>query len=487
MKKKVGRVSDMADKRKNRDFEGNGKRKSQMVKSEKNWVSGKSGKSCEKGTGRQSGKPEGTWAPGKSGKSCEKGTGRQSGKPEGTWVLGKSEKGAGRQSAKPEAGTVRKNSLCPVSHRCGGCQYLDIPYEEQLKKKQAQMQALLGRFCKVYSIKGMDNPFHYRNKVHAVFGHRKGEIISGVYEAGTHNLVPVESCMIEDEKADEIIGTIRGMLKSFKIKTFDEDTGYGLLRHVLIRRGFVTNEIMVVLVTASPVFPSKNNFVKALREKHPEITTIVQNINGRGTSMVLGDREQILYGKGYIEDVLCGCRFRISPRSFYQVNPVQTEYLYGKAIELAGLTGKELVLDAYCGIGTIGMIASKQANTVIGVELNSDAVKDAIQNAKMNGIRNIRFFCNDATKFMMQMAMAKDTVDVVLMDPPRSGSTEEFIRAVASVKAKRVVYISCGPETLARDLEIFAKCGYRAQGAWPVDMFAFVDHTECIVKLERVN
>ena len=165
---------------------------------------------------------------------------------------------------------------------------------------------------------------------------------------------------------------------------------------------------------------------------------------------------------------------------------MQTEYLYGKAIELAGLTGKELVLDAYCGIGTIGMIASKQANTVIGVELNSDAVKDAIQNAKMNGIRNIRFFCNDATNFMMQMAMAKDTVDVVLMDPPRSGSTEEFIRAVAAVKAKRVVYISCGPETLARDLEIFAKCGYRAQGAWPVDMFAFVDHTECIVKLERV-
>ena len=509
MKKKVGRVSDMADKRKNRDFEGNGKRKSQMVKLEKTWSAGKSGKKGEKGAGRQSGKLEGTWAPGKS----EKGAGRQSGKLEGTWVPGKSEKGAGRQSAKPETGMVRfdgkknsledrkavqksggketgkvrKNSLCPVSHRCGGCQYLDMPYEEQLKKKQAQMQALLGRFCKVYPIKGMDNPFHYRNKVHAVFGHRKGEIISGVYEAGTHNLVPVESCMIEDEKADEIIGTIRGMLKSFKIKTFDEDTGYGLLRHVLIRRGFVTNEIMVVLVTASPVFPSKNNFVKALREKHPEITTIVQNINGRGTSMVLGDREQILYGKGYIEDVLCGCRFRISPRSFYQVNPVQTEYLYGKAIELAGLTGKELVLDAYCGIGTIGMIASKEASTVIGVELNSDAVKDAIQNAKMNGIRNIRFFCNDATKFMMQMAMAGDTVDVVLMDPPRSGSTEEFIRAVAAVKAKRVVYISCGPETLARDLEIFAKCGYRAQGAWPVDMFAFVDHTECIVKLERVN
>lgn len=476
----------MADRRKNRDFEGNGKRKSQTGKKEGTRIPGKpEGKGAaelfrkegRKVSGNQYGKPEETRVKGKPGKACEKGTGRQPGKPEGT----------GRKFAKPETGMVRKNSLCPVSHRCGGCQYLDIPYEEQLKKKQAQMQALLGRFCKVYPIKGMDNPFHYRNKVHAVFGHRKGEIISGVYEAGTHNLVPVESCMIEDEKADEIIGTIRGMLKSFKIKTFDEDTGYGLLRHVMIRRGFVTNEIMVVLVTASPVFPSKNNFVKALREKHPEITTIVQNINGRGTSMVLGDREHVLYGKGYIEDVLCGCRFRISPRSFYQVNPVQTEYLYGKAIELAGLTGKELVLDAYCGIGTIGMIASKQAKTVIGVELNSDAVKDAIQNAKMNGIKNIRFFCNDATKFMMQMAMAGDTVDVVLMDPPRSGSTEEFIRAVAAVKAKRVVYVSCGPDTLARDLEIFAKCGYRAQGAWPVDMFAFADHTECIVKLERMK
>lgn len=379
-------------------------------------------------------------------------------------------------------------TLCPHAKKCGGCQYQGISYEEQLKKKQKQEEKLLGRFGKVKPIKGMENPYHYRNKVHAVFDRdRRGNIISGTYEAKSHRVVPIESCMIEDEKSQEIIRTIRGMLKSFKIKTFDEDTGYGLLRHVMIRRGFVTNEIMVVLVTASPVFPSKNNFVKALREKHPEITTIVQNINGRGTSMVLGDREHILYGKGYIEDVLCGCRFRISPRSFYQVNPVQTEYLYGKAIELAGLTGKELVLDAYCGIGTIGMIAGKQAKTVIGVELNSDAVKDAIQNAKMNGIKNIRFFCNDATKFMMQMAMAGDTVDVVLMDPPRSGSTEEFIRAVAAVKAKRVVYVSCGPDTLARDLEIFAKCGYRAQGAWPVDMFAFVDHTECIVKLERMK
>ena len=363
---------------------------------------------------------------------------------------------------------AKKDSMCPASRRCGGCKYLDIPYSDQLKEKQARLQRLLGGFCRVYPIRGMDDPFHYRNKVHAVFGYRKGEVISGVYEAGTHRLVPVERCMIEDEKADEIIGTIRGMLKSFKIRTYDEDTGYGLLRHVLIRRGFATGEIMVALVTASPVFPSKNNFVRELRRKHPEITTIVQNINGRGTSMVLGDREHVLYGKGYIEDVLCGCRFRISPKSFYQVNPVQTEYLYGKAIELAGLTGAERVLDAYCGIGRIGIIAAAHAEQVIGVELAPDAVRDAVRNAKCNDVKNIRFFCNDATRFLVQMAQSGDTVDVVFMDPPRTGSTEEFMRAVAAVQARRVVYISCGPDTLARDLKVFEKLGYRAEGAWGV-------------------
>ena len=231
----------------------------------------------------------------------------------------------------------------------------------------------------------------------------------------------MEKCLIEDQKADEIIGTIRGMLKSFKIRTYDEDTGFGLLRHVLIRKGFSTGEIMVVLVTASPVFPSMNNFVKALREKHPEITTIVQNINGRGTSMVLGDKEHVLYGKGYIVDELCGCRFRISSKSFYQVNPVQTEILYEKALSLAGLTGQELVVDAYCGIGTIGIIASKAAGKVIGVELNQDAVRDAVNNAKMNGIENIRFYCNDAGRFLVNMAEQGEKADVVIMDPPRSG------------------------------------------------------------------
>ncbi len=362
---------------------------------------------------------------------------------------------------------------------------MSVPYEKQLKDKQNQVETLLRGICRVYSIEGMEQPFHYRNKVHAVFGYRKGQAVSGVYREGTHELVPVERCLIEDEKADEIIGTIRGMLKSFKIRTYDEDTGFGFLRHVLVRRGFVTGEIMVVFVTASPVFPSRNNFIRVLREKHPEITTIIQNLNDRNTSMVLGDKEKVLYGKGYIEDVLCGCTFRISSKSFYQVNPVQTEKLYKRAIEAAGLTGKETVIDAYCGIGTIGIAASGKAGRVIGVELNQDAVRDAVANARRNGVDNIQFYHNDAGKFMATMARDGEGADVVFMDPPRSGSTEEFIEAVALMGAKRVVYISCNPETLARDVKVFGKKGYEALGAWAFDMFPFTGNCEVVVSLSR--
>ena len=375
---------------------------------------------------------------------------------------------------------------CPVYKKCGGCDFQGVPYEEQLKIKETQVRQLLAPFCKVHPIAGMKNPYHYRNKVHAVFSHdKKGNAVSGVYQKGTHIVVPVERCMIEDEKADEIIGSIRGLLKSFKIRTYDEDTGYGLLRHVLVRRGFASGEILVVLVTASPVFPSKNNFVKALRKLHPEITTIVQNVNGRGTSMVLGNQEKTLYGKGYIEDILCGYTFRISPKSFYQINPAQTEILYKKAIKLAGLTGKELVLDAYCGIGTIGLIASRGAGQVIGVELNRDAVRDAVANAKRNQVKNVRFYCADAGKFMVDMAADGVKADVVFMDPPRSGSDVTFLDCLAKMAPKRVVYISCEPESLARDLKYLKKKGYQAEGAWPVDMFGWTGCVETVVMLSR--
>ncbi len=377
-------------------------------------------------------------------------------------------------------------SPCPVSGKCGSCQYLHLSYQEQLKAKQNTLSALLKGLCPLRGMIGMDNPYHYRNKVHAVFGcDRRGKPVSGIYEANSHRIVPVESCLIEDEKADEIIGTVRRLLPSFKIRNYDEDTGYGLLRHVLVKRGFSTGEIMVVLVTASPVFPSKNNFVKALLKEHPDITTIIQNINGRGTSMVLGEKEHTLYGPGYIEDVLCSCTFRISSKSFYQVNPVQTEILYGKALEMAGLTGKETVIDAYCGIGTIGIIASKKAKEVIGIELNPDAVRDAVQNARRNSVNNIRFYCNDAGRFMTEMARRKGKADVVIMDPPRTGSTKAFMDSIAALEPERVIYISCGPDTLARDLRYMKTLGYHAREGWGVDLFPWTGSIETVCLLSK--
>ena len=380
----------------------------------------------------------------------------------------------------------KPKSRCPYSKKCGGCQLIDVPYEQQIKRKQQKLQELLGEFGKLEPIIGMENPDHYRNKVHAVFGlDHKHRPIAGVYEEKTHRVVDVETCYLENEKSTAIIRTIKNMIRSFKIKTYDEDTGYGLLRHVLVRTGFQTGQIMVVLVLGSPILPSKNNFVKALLKEHPEITTIVVNVNNRNTSMVLGDKEQVIYGKGYIEDVLCGKTFKISPKSFYQVNPVQTEKLYGTAIEYAGLTGKETILDAYCGIGTIGMIVSDKAKRVIGVELNSDAVRDARTNAKINKIENIELYNKDAGEFMVQLAEQGEKIDVVFMDPPRAGSDEAFLSSVVKCNPEKIVYVSCNPETLARDLKYLTKNGYKVKKMRGTDMFAHTTHVETVVLLSK--
>ena len=404
-----------------------------------------------------------------------------------------------KQKKKPAA-------ACPYAKKCGGCDYQGMSYEQQLQEKQTYVRKNIGDYCKVLPIIGMKNPYHYRNKVHAVFdverrgkhanggrrtagnGHAKaapGGVISGVYKAGTHEVINIDSCEIEDELSSAIIRDIRGLLHSFKIKTYDEDTGYGLLRHVLVRRGFHSGEVMVVLVLGSPILPSKNNFVKALRKLHPEITTVVVNINDKQTSMVLGEKETVIYGKGYIEDTLCGCTFRISPKSFYQVNPVQTEILYNKAITYAGLTGKEKVIDAYCGTGTIGLIAASQAKEVIGVELNRDAVKDAVINAKRNNIKNEQFYNADAGKFMVELSEQNKKVDVVFMDPPRAGSDEAFLSSVVKLAPKKVVYVSCNPETLARDLKYLTRHGYQAVECQPCDMFPFTKHVETVVLLSK--
>ncbi len=391
-----------------------------------------------------------------------------------------------------ESGIKSSLQKCPAAGRCGGCDLQGVGYDQQLAQKNRQLKKLLsGLATELYPIQGMDDPTHYRCKVNAAFGlNRKGKPVLGRYEKNTHHIVQTPDCMIEDERACEITQAIYSLLPSFRIRVYDEDSGYGFLRHVQIRRGWATGQYMVTLVCTDPVFPSKQNFVKALRTRFPEISTIVLNINDRHTSMVLGERSITLYGKGYIEDQLCGSTFRISPGSFYQINPAQTQRLYETALEYAGLTGREHVLDAYCGTGTIGIIAAKRARQVTGVELNRDAVRDAVWNARRNRTENIRFIKMDATEYMEQLSAGRGGLreggkrpDVLILDPPRSGTTPRFIEAAARMRPDRIVYVSCGPDTLARDLKLFRKKGYQAQKAQGVDLFPFTNHLETVCLL----
>ncbi len=375
---------------------------------------------------------------------------------------------------------------CAHFTQCGGCQLQHLSSKGQAEFKQKSIEKLMGCYHKVNEILTMDEPYFYRNKIHSTVSYdQKGKIISGIFEENTHHVIPIEKCMIQDRQADEIIATIREIMKVYKMKPFDEDTGQGFLRHILVKTGFVSKQIMVVLVVSDQVFPGKNNFIKELLKKHPDITTIVMNINNRKTSVVLGNREKVLYGSGYIEDTLCGCVFQISPKSFYQINPIQTEILYSKAIEMAGLKGNEAVLDAYCGIGTISLIVSSKVKKVIGVELNKDAVKDAIQNAKRNKITNTYFYNEDAGDFIVGLAKDKQSIDTVFMDPPRVGSDEKFLSSLVQLAPRQVIYISCNPVTQERDVRYLDRYGYKVMEIQPVDMFPQTGHVECVVRLEK--
>ena len=384
----------------------------------------------------------------------------------------------------------KSTSRCSIYKKCGGCTLLHLPYEEQLRMKQERIDALLADFCVPEPIVKMKNPDHYRAKVTSVFSYdRKGKPVCGIYRENSHEVVPVKTCMLEDLRADRIVQTIFDLLPSFKIRIYDEDLGTGLLRYVQVRTARKTGQIMVTLVTADPVFPSRNNFVKALRKAHPEITTIVQNINPEKTTMVLGERERVLFGTGYIEDEVCGCRFRLSSRSFFQVNPIQTEKLYNIAVDMAGLSGRQTVLDAYCGVGTIGIIAASHCRQVLSVELNPDAVKNARENALLNGCTNVQVMQGDAGTFMRRTAeeAADRKVDVLFLDPPRSGASETFLASAVQLAPPKIVYVSCDPETLARDLGYLTQNGYRVKKAVPVDMFPHTGHIETIVLLQKLN
>ena len=361
---------------------------------------------------------------------------------------------------------------------------IDVPYEQQTQEKQQLVEDLIGPFGRVDPIIRMKNPDHYRNKVTSVFApDRKGRPVCGIYKAGTHEVVPVKSCLLEDLRADRIIQTVFTLMESFKLRVYDEDRGTGLIRYVQVRTAHSTRQVMVTLVTGQTVFPPAKKLVNALLKRHPEITTVVQNINDKQTTMVLGDREKVLYGPGYIEDVLCKKRFRISSRSFYQVNSLQTEKLYNIALDYAGFSGKERILDAYCGIGTIGIIASDRCREVLSVELNPEAVADAKVNAKLNSVQNVEVYKNDAGRFMRDMAAKKEKLDVLFMDPPRSGASEEFLGAALELSPAKIVYVSCEPTTLARDLTVLTEGGYVMKKAVPVDMFPYTEGVETVVLL----
>ncbi len=375
--------------------------------------------------------------------------------------------------------------ICKCFKRCGGCQ-LQETYAEQLSRKQDKADRMLSKFAPVQPIIGMAKPYHYRNKVQNIYGTDKNrQIISGIYQSTGQKMVTVDDCMLEDVHAAPIVQTVKKLMRDMKIAPYDLRTGTGLLRHTLIRTSAATDEIMLVLVTASSMLPSKNNFVKALIKTHPELTTIVQNICPDGLPLTLGTRSVTLYGNGRIEDVLCGCRFRISPASFYQVNPQQTERLYSCAIKFARITEGVTVIDAYCGTGTIGMIAAKAGADVTGVEQNRAAVRDAVYNAKRNGLTNIRFYQDDAGAFMQKLAADRAHCDVLMMDPPRAGASPAFIRSAGKLKPDRIVYVSCKIETLERDLMLLKKEGYRVTKIQPVDMFPHTTGIETVCLLER--
>lgn len=379
--------------------------------------------------------------------------------------------------------------MCPKAGACGGCAYNGVRYSKQLERKQDLVEGLLRPFGPVAPIIGMENPFCYRNKVQSVFGtDSRNNLVSGIYREGTHKLIPVRGCMLEDVEADAVLATVIDLLKSFRVPAYDEDMGTGVIRHVLIRRAVATDQTLVVLVSGNHTFRPKEAFIRELVKKHPSVKTVLLNINDQKTSMVLSDGPcTVLYGEGWIEDVLCNLHFRISAKSFYQVNASQAARLYTIAMRMARFKGNESVIDAYCGTGTIGLVAASWgAGHVTGIELNPSAVDDAVENARINGIENATFICADASAELKKMAKEGAHADVVFLDPPRSGSDERFLASLIRLAPETVIYISCNPETLARDLRYLTRMGpYRMIGAQPVDMFPQTSHVETCVLLGK--
>ena len=377
---------------------------------------------------------------------------------------------------------------CPVSKVCGSCSYAGKTYFEQSVAKEKRVKRLIEPFCEVLPIHHCDEPLYYRNKVHSQFKRlRNGRVIVGPYESGSHRIVEVDSCLIENRTATKIIRDCAKLAEKFRVDIYDEIRHTGDLRRILVRIADATGEVMVVLIIGSKYFKKKKLFTEELLRLHPEITTLLININTRSDSMILGSNEvKKIKGKGYITDIILGKKYRVSADSFMQSNRSQAEILYSEAIRLAEFTGSEICIDAYCGTGSTTLSFADFVGTITGVEIKESAYRDAIKNTMINKIKNAEFVLGDATEYMNNLAETKAKVDVVILDPTRAGTTERFIKACGKLNPSRIVYISCCPETLARDLEGFRNQGYKALVAKPVDMFPWTDKIETIVVLSRI-
>lgn len=384
----------------------------------------------------------------------------------------------------------RQEIDCATYKRCGGCDLRHIKYEQTLKMKQNAVQALVNKTLKnkieVKETLGMENPFFYRNKAQYPVGVNKNrKPIIGVFANRTHEVIPIKNCLIQNPKSEAIAKFILEFIKEKNISIYNEKTGRGFFRHIVIKVGIKTNEIMCIFVINGKKFPYEDELVEKLKQNYPEIKTIVKNINMKNTNVILGQENINLYGNGYIEDVLGEYKFKISPLSFYQVNPKQAEKLYNLGIEMAKVSKEDTVFDLYCGIGTISLFIAKYAKKVYGVEIVEQAIKDAKQNAKINNIENVQFIAGD-TKIVLEDLIYKKGIiaDIVIFDPPRKGLDNNSINNILKIKPKKIVYISCNPATLIRDLALFEKL-YEVKTIIPVDMFPFTKHVECVSVLHR--
>ena len=411
---------------------------------------------------------------------------------------------------------VSERATCPVAGACGACSYIDVPYAEQLARKDAAIAELFADACgaeanggeapEIRPITGMEDPFHYRSKVASPFApgkrvtgsgaragagrknkaNQKCAILTGMYTAGTHTLVNTDGCLVDDERANSVVAAIRRIMQRYDMQPYNEDTGEGFVRHVVVRAAHASGEMLVTVVTNGHEFLNSRAFCRELVKRCPYITTIVQNVNMRQTNVILGAEEHTLYGPGFILDTLLGLSFRISSKSFYQTNAAQTEVLYEQAMQFAQLDTARSVIDAYCGTGTIGLVAAARSGAhAVGVDSVESAIRDARENARHNGIKNAEFVTADATVFLSECAAFGEPVDVLFMDPPRAGSTPGFLTAAAALGPARIVYISCNPATQVRDVELLQQYGYRLRIVQPVDMFPHTDHVETVALLTR--